>query len=57
MKKAFALAVYIVVLFLVLISCGSGGPTVEINADGYVVVNGVATDILADKADEHYYSR
>ena len=38
-------------LVCVLVSCGDDEPTVSVNEDGYVVVNGVTTEIVADKDD------
>ena len=46
---------YCITLFLALVcalaSCGDDEPTVSVNDDGYVVVNGVVTEIVADKDD------
>ena len=49
MKRILALIVSMTVLSFILVSCGSDEVTVEVNDDGYVVVNGVLTDILAEK--------
>ena len=43
--------VLLVSLFLLLVSCGNDDPTVSVNDNGYVVVNGTVTDIIADKDD------
>ena len=58
MKKILCLIalVLILILSLVFVLTLRGDDTdteltIEVNADGYVVVNGVATDILADKSD------
>ena len=46
MKKILALVISIITLSF-LVSCGTDEVTVETNEDGYVVVNGEITDILA----------
>lgn len=51
MKRLLGIVLLTVALICLLGSCSSKEPTVEINGDGYVVVNGVATDIVADKDD------
>ena len=51
MKKLLSVFLLTIMLLCVLTSCGEGIPTVEVNADGFVVVNGVTTNIVADKDD------
>ena len=51
MKKLVCIISLMLALVCVLVSCGDDEPTVSVNEDGYVVVNGVATEIVADKDD------
>ena len=51
MKRIFALIAVALTLFLALASCAEA-PVVEVNEDGYVVVDGVVTDILAKTKDQ-----
>ena len=51
MKKLLYIIALILALVCALASCKDGEPTVSVNADGYVVVNGVTTEIVADKED------
>ena len=51
MRKILILILSVVLLLCTLASCTDNEPIIEINADGYVVVNGITTDILADKED------
>ncbi len=51
MKKLLCCILLILALVFALVSCGDGEPTVSVNDDGYVVVNGVATEIIAHKDD------
>lgn len=51
MKKLLIVILLAITLLCMLTSCGDDEPVVEVNADGYVVVNGVVTNIVADKDD------
>jgi hypothetical protein len=51
MKKLLCIISLMLSLVCVLVSCGDDEPTVSVNDDGYVVVNGVTTEIVADKDD------
>ena len=51
MKKFLYILVMLLALSFALTACGDGEVTVSINDDGFVVVNGNVTDIVADKDD------
>ena len=51
MKKLLCIISLMLALVCVLVSCGDDEPTVSVNDDGFVVVNGVTTEIVADKED------
>lgn len=51
MKKPLSVFLLAIVLLCALTSCGYAEPTIEVNTDGFVVVNGVTTNIVADKDD------
>ena len=51
MKKLLSIILLTVASLCMLISCGNDEPTIEVNVDGFVVVNGVTTNIVADKDD------
>lgn len=51
MKKLLIIILLAITLLCMLASCGDDEPIIEVNADGYVVVNGVITNIVADKND------
>lgn len=50
-KKILYVIVLILALVCVLASCGDDEPTISVNSDGYVVVNGVVTEHLVNKDD------
>ena len=51
MRKTLLLILITLATLCTLVSCSDSESLVEVNADGYVVVNGVATNIIADKED------
>lgn len=54
MKKILCLIALMLALVLALVSCGGDDPTIEISEDGYWVINGEKTDVLAkgEKGDK-----
>ena len=51
MKKILCIIALMLALVCALASCGDDEPSISVNDDGYVVVNGVTTSIVADKDD------
>lgn len=51
MKKFLFISLLLLALVCALVSCGDDEPIISVNEDGYVVVNGVTTEIVADKDD------
>ena len=51
MKKFASMLALLLTLTVALSACGTDKAEVSINSDGYVVVNGTVTDIVADKDD------
>ena len=51
MKKLLCLIALTIAIVCTLVSCGDNEFTVSVNTDGYVVVNDIVTDIIADKED------
>ena len=51
MKRLLYIITLMLALVFALASCGDDEPSISVNDDGYVVVNGVATKIIADKDD------
>ena len=53
MKRIFSIIALILALVLALVSCADT-PTVEISEDGYWIINGEKTDVLAkgEKGDQ-----
>ena len=54
MKKLLCIIALLLTLSLALVSCGGEDPTIEISEDGYWVINGEKTDVLAkgEKGDK-----
>ena len=51
LKQSISGILAMLVLICALSACHIGAPTVEVNTDGYIVVNGNTTNIVADKDD------
>jgi hypothetical protein len=51
MKKLLCCITLIFALICLLASCSNDDPDITVNEDGYVVVNGVKTEYLVEKAD------
>ena len=51
MKKLLSIVLLVALLLCALGSCADNEPVVAVNGDGYVVVNGIVTDIIADRDD------
>lgn len=52
MKKLLSVFLLAIVLLCTLTSCGYDEPTIEVNADGYVIVNGIKTEHKIHTTDE-----
>ena len=51
MKKVFGIITLALTLACMLVSCNKSKTDVSVDADGYVIVDGVNTNIIADKED------
>lgn len=51
MKKLLAVLFISIIFIFTLASCSSSEPEIFVNENGFIVVNGVVTDIVADKED------
>lgn len=52
MKRLLCCITLTLALICVLASCSNDDPNITVNEDGYVVVNGVQTEYLVEKADD-----
>ncbi len=52
MKKLLSVFLLAIVLLCTLTSCGYDDPTIEVDADGYIIVNGVKTEHKVHTTDE-----